>query len=422
MYKGESKGQVREKLTERRERQQVPKEVVVDAGDPQLQDSQACCSSSSEELILRFFKSSSSSSATSPPVSPISSPLSRHAWKRHEPMPSPPSAAASSSPNDTTTSASAGTPCNSPLGEMRHHHPQRSALLRQSEPNPPKPSPLDNDDDAVKLSNSSHHHHNNNNKNSLFPEPLAARARSKSPNRQPQPPPPSTAPPDSGVSPRPPPPPITPRPRTTKTIYSKLPKGKVFGVPLSTLTTDPGSGVPLIVRDLVEALSCHLWTEGLFRIPGTSTTVDELRGALDRQHEHEEDILGNIRDPHDLSSLLKLFLRELPDPLFTFELFLPLINTQSNPDLESRAECLQILLESLEKPHYNVVRFLCRFLRKVSEHKAHNKMTVENLAMVFAPNVIRPKNEVASTIQFDYKQARLTLEDIITNSRVIFPL
>lgn len=207
----------------------------------------------------------------------------------------------------------------------------------------------------------------------------------------------------------------------TQTIYSKLPKGKVFGVPLSTLTTDPSSGVPLIVHDLVEALSCHLWTEGLFRIPGTSKTVDDLRMALDRQHEHEgEDLIGNVKDPHDLSSLLKLFLRELPDPLFTFELFLPLINTQSNPDLESRAECIQILLESLEKAHYNVVRFLCKFLKKVSEHKNQNKMSVENLAMVFAPNVIRPKNEVASTIQIDYKQARETLVDIITNARLIF--
>lgn len=261
MYKGESKSQVKEKLTERKRRHQVPKEVVVDASDPQLHDSEGCCSSSSEELILRFFKSSS----TSPPVSPITSPLSRHAWKRHDPM--PPSAAASSSPTDAMTAS--GTPCNSPLGEMRHHHPQR-VLLRQSEPNPPKPSPLDNDDTANHNNNNNHHHHhhqqniisnsgNNKNSNSLFPEPFVARAtqRSKSPNRQPPPPTASSSSSDSGVSPRPPPPPITPRPRTTKTIYSKLPQGKVFGVPLSTLTTDPGSGVPLIVRDLVEALSCY---------------------------------------------------------------------------------------------------------------------------------------------------------------------
>jgi len=61
-------------------------------------------------------------------------------------------------------------------------------------------------------------------------------------------------------------------------------------------------------------------------------------------------------------------------------------------------------------------------LKKVAEHKEHNKMSVDNLAMVFAPNVIRPKNEVASTIQIDYKQARETLVDIIVNSKIIFPV
>lgn len=169
---------------------------------------------------------------------------------------------------------------------------------------------------------------------------------------------------------------------------------------------------------MIEALNHFVRVEGLFRIPGGSKHVDDLKEKFDKGE--GVDLDPDEVDPHELASLLKQFLRELPEPLFAYDLYYPLINTQSNRDDESRLECMKILLESLPKENLKVAGHVCRFLRRVADNAEFNRMNAENLAMVFAPNVLRPKTEVASTIHVEYKEARNTFEDMVRNAGRLF--
>ncbi|XP_043530311.1 protein FAM13A-like isoform X2 [Chiloscyllium plagiosum] len=161
--------------------------------------------------------------------------------------------------------------------------------------------------------------------------------------------------------------------------------GKVFGVSLRDLqqrgqTID---GVPLVVQHMVEYLQEHgLEQEGLFRVNGNVRVVERLRQRYDSGAKPD---LVQEADVYSVASLLKLFLRELPDSLIVSRLhskFMQLYQGR-NGDQEE----LQWLLRQLPDVNYFVLKFLCHFLTQVAAHQKTNRMTIYNLATVFGPNV-----------------------------------
>uniref|UniRef100_A0A669QF79 Family with sequence similarity 13 member A n=1 Tax=Phasianus colchicus TaxID=9054 RepID=A0A669QF79_PHACC len=162
---------------------------------------------------------------------------------------------------------------------------------------------------------------------------------------------------------------------------------KVFGVSLLELQQHGLSknGIPIVVWNIVEYLTQHGMTqEGLFRVNGSMKTVEQLRLQYERGEEVE---LVKDGDVYSAASLLKLFLRELPDGIITSALQSKLIQLYQDGRNEVQKERnLRELLKELPDAHYCLLKYLCQFLIKVAEHHVENRMNLCNLATVFGPN------------------------------------
>uniref|UniRef100_A0A4W5JRQ5 Rho-GAP domain-containing protein n=1 Tax=Hucho hucho TaxID=62062 RepID=A0A4W5JRQ5_9TELE len=165
---------------------------------------------------------------------------------------------------------------------------------------------------------------------------------------------------------------------------------KVFGVPLESLPLCyiPQCGLlPCFLVDACEHLLEHAGTDGLFRKSGSVVRLRTLRAKLD----HGEACLSTAL-PCDVASLLKLFCRELPDPLFPSDLTSALLKAQLLPTLEERALATQLLSCLLPDRNSAFLSYFFHFLSKVSHRSAENRMTNSNLAVIFAPSLLPPSH------------------------------
>ncbi|XP_014009837.1 rho GTPase-activating protein 22 isoform X1 [Salmo salar] len=151
--------------------------------------------------------------------------------------------------------------------------------------------------------------------------------------------------------------------------------------------------VPLLVQQCVCFIHQHgLTEEGLFRMPGQTNHVRELQDAFNCG---EKPLFGSNTDVHTVASLLKLYLRELPEPVVPFNKYTEFLSTAQLLAKNQEEGILELgrQLKSLPQVNYNLLRYICRFLDEVQSHSIQNKMSVQNLATVFGPNIFRPKME-----------------------------
>ncbi|XP_050431991.1 rho GTPase-activating protein 1 isoform X3 [Adelges cooleyi] len=160
-----------------------------------------------------------------------------------------------------------------------------------------------------------------------------------------------------------------------------------FGVSLQFIkANNNGEIIPPLVRQCVEYLSQPdaLETEGLFR---RSTNITKVRDLQNRINLGEPVDFGN--DVHLAAVLLKLFLRELEEPLMTFDLFDEITQFQTLLRDERPKKVKVLMLEKLPLDNYYLLKYLIQFLSKVMDRCDLNKMTSSNLAVVFGPNLVR---------------------------------
>ncbi|XP_034777537.2 protein FAM13A-like isoform X1 [Acipenser ruthenus] len=163
---------------------------------------------------------------------------------------------------------------------------------------------------------------------------------------------------------------------------------KAFGISLLDLQQQGliHDGIPSLVKSMVEYLMEHgLQQEGLFRVNGNVKVVDQLR----QRYESGEDVdLVQDGDVCSVASLLKLFLRELPDGVITSAAQPAVIRLyQAHSDDAQLKKDLKDLLRQLPDIHYCLLKYLCQFLTQVEKQHKDNRMTVFNLATVFGPNI-----------------------------------
>ncbi|KAM9314850.1 LOW QUALITY PROTEIN: protein FAM13A [Pholidichthys leucotaenia] len=174
------------------------------------------------------------------------------------------------------------------------------------------------------------------------------------------------------------------KPRTVAAKQTKL-----FGASLSELKEQGlvEEGVPLVVRKMVEHLGKHaLHQEGLFRVNGNVCAMKTLKERLERGE--DVDLLSES-DLYTVASLLKQYLRELPDGLVEFKVQQALIrHYQEKGDDGSWSDMRELLLH-LPDVHYSLLRYLCHFLTLVENNHKDNRMTAFNLATVLGPSVFR---------------------------------
>ncbi|KAK2823048.1 hypothetical protein Q7C36_019648 [Tachysurus vachellii] len=145
--------------------------------------------------------------------------------------------------------------------------------------------------------------------------------------------------------------------------------------------------VPLFLVEACEYLSQHIHTEGIFRKTGSLCRIRALRSDLEKGKRIFLPPHDALLQPCDVASVLKQFLRELPEPLIAGELQVALCHAQT---LETGAsERATLLLTSLLPPvHIHTLRYFCSFLRRVAHRCDENRMEVSNLALVMAPNLL----------------------------------
>uniref|UniRef100_A0A336KVQ1 CSON001076 protein n=1 Tax=Culicoides sonorensis TaxID=179676 RepID=A0A336KVQ1_CULSO len=177
---------------------------------------------------------------------------------------------------------------------------------------------------------------------------------------------------------------------------SQLPKTTQFGVTLKFINDNSPclNYIPPVVRMCVDHLSVSdvIDTEGIFRRSGNKNRINELKEIINTGKE----VQLCDENTHDVSSLLKTFLRELQEPLLTFELYDEIIEFLNWPKDERSRNVKLILREKLPVENYELFKYLVEFLVKVMDRKDFNKMTSSNLAIVFAPNLIYAKNNQMS--------------------------
>ncbi|XP_016368801.1 rho GTPase-activating protein 27 isoform X1 [Sinocyclocheilus rhinocerous] len=182
------------------------------------------------------------------------------------------------------------------------------------------------------------------------------------------------------------------------TLQSVKDKGyireNVFGCHLHNLCTQEKTRVPSFVEKCIRAVEKRgLEIDGLYRVSGNLAVIQKLRFKAD----HEDlDLEEGNWDIHVITGALKLFFRELQEPLFPYSLFNDFINGIKIPDYYSKIAHMRNLVRSLPPPNRNTMEALFSHLRKVIQHGDENRMSVQNVAIVFGPTLLKPEVETAN--------------------------
>ncbi|XP_029686315.1 rho GTPase-activating protein 12 isoform X16 [Takifugu rubripes] len=170
-------------------------------------------------------------------------------------------------------------------------------------------------------------------------------------------------------------------------------KDQVFGCSLSDLCHRESATVPAFVKMCIDHVenSC-LCVDGLYRVSGNLAVIQKLRYAVD----HDEKVNlqdGKWEDIHVTTGALKMYFRELPEPLFTYALFHDFVSAIKITDYKHRVQAIKDLVKQLPRPNHDTMQALFKHLRKVIDHGEENRMTTQSVAIVFGPTLLRPETE-----------------------------
>ncbi|XP_070975711.1 rho GTPase-activating protein 17a isoform X9 [Oncorhynchus clarkii lewisi] len=130
--------------------------------------------------------------------------------------------------------------------------------------------------------------------------------------------------------------------------------------------------------------------EGLFRIAAGASKLKKLKAALDCSTSQLEEFYS---DPHAVAGALKSYLRELPEPLMSFQLYDEWIQASNVSEPDKRLQALWVVCDQLPKNNKANLRYLVKFLSKLAQDSEVNKMTPSNIAIVLGPNMLWAKTE-----------------------------
>ncbi|SCV74859.1 BQ2448_7888 [Microbotryum intermedium] len=196
-----------------------------------------------------------------------------------------------------------------------------------------------------------------------------------------------------------------------------------FGIDLGEQMARDGVEVPRVLEKCCEAIELHgLDSMGLYRLSGMTSRVQRLKLALDRDVEGT-DLLSdeNLQDINDIAAVMKLWFRELPEPLLTWELYHGFVEAAKIENDRLRHIRLHERVNELPDPNYATLKFLMGHLDKVRQHEASNQMGCSNIAIVFGPNLLgAPPNEGGGSALADMSWQCKCVETILQHYVEIF--
>ncbi|XP_072757096.1 SLIT-ROBO Rho GTPase-activating protein 1 isoform X2 [Anoplolepis gracilipes] len=194
---------------------------------------------------------------------------------------------------------------------------------------------------------------------------------------------------------------------------------KLFGGSLEEYLESTNQEIPLIMKSCIRVINLYgLHHQGIFRVSGSQVEINNFREWFERG----EDPLADVTDASDINSVagvLKLYLRELREPLFPiiyFEHLMELAQLESKQDFVNK---MKEMIASLPRPVVIVMRYLFAFLNHLSEFSDENMMDPYNLAICFGPTLV-PVPEDKDQVQYQ-NQVNELIKNIITFCEEIFP-
>nr|XP_046167203.1 rho GTPase-activating protein 9 isoform X4 [Oncorhynchus gorbuscha] len=187
-------------------------------------------------------------------------------------------------------------------------------------------------------------------------------------------------------------------------------KDQVFGCHLEMLCEREKNNVPRFVRLCTEAVERRgLETDGIYRVSGNLAVIQKLRFLVN----HERAVTTDGRymfpaelvqerlnleqseweDIHVITGALKLFFRELPEPLVPYGFFTDILETVKMSDYLDKVDRLKCLVLSMPPPNQDTMRFMFSHLKRVMEHSDSNRMSTQNIGIVFGPTLMRPERD-----------------------------
>uniref|UniRef100_A0A8C5NB10 Rho GTPase-activating protein 29 n=1 Tax=Gouania willdenowi TaxID=441366 RepID=A0A8C5NB10_GOUWI len=222
----------------------------------------------------------------------------------------------------------------------------------------------------------------------------------------------------------------------------------LFGIEFTQAAKNSADGIPFIIRKCTSEIENRaLNIKGIYRVNGAKSRVEKLCQVFENGKDLVE--LSDLY-PHDISNVLKLYLRQLPEPLIMFRYYNDFIGlakesqriiveelealrinpssstvrpTQVSVELNRALFKIKDLLRHLPSTHYKTLQFLMEHLHRVSERSDENKMTASNLGIIFGPTLVKPRPtdaEVSLSSLVDYPYQALIVELLIRHYEMVF--
>uniref|UniRef100_A0A8K9VE65 Rho GTPase-activating protein 29 n=1 Tax=Oncorhynchus mykiss TaxID=8022 RepID=A0A8K9VE65_ONCMY len=202
---------------------------------------------------------------------------------------------------------------------------------------------------------------------------------------------------------------------------------QLFGIDFTQAAKNSPEGIPFIIRKCTSEIENRaLNLKGIYRVNGAKSRVEKLCQAFENGKDLVE--LSDL-SPHDIANVLKLYLRQLPEPLILYRYyndFIGLAKESQRVIIEEKAVArpsiklnrvifkIRDLLRQLPPAHYRTLCFLMAHLHRVTEQAEENKMTASNLGIIFGPTLVKPRQtdaevSLSSLVDYPYQVQRSTL-------------
>ncbi|NWS68779.1 RHG31 protein, partial [Crotophaga sulcirostris] len=164
-----------------------------------------------------------------------------------------------------------------------------------------------------------------------------------------------------------------------------------FGCDLTEYLESSGQDVPYVLKSCAEFIETHGIVDGIYRLSGVTSNIQKLRQEFvsDQCPDLTREVY--LQDIHCVGSLCKLYFRELPNPLLTYELYKKFTEAVSRFPKDEQLARIQNVIQELPPSHYRTLEYLIKHLTHLASFSNMTNMHTRNLALVWAPNLLRSK-------------------------------
>ncbi|TRZ03264.1 hypothetical protein DNTS_006702 [Danionella cerebrum] len=215
------------------------------------------------------------------------------------------------------------------------------------------------------------------------------------------------------------------RPTKQKLKQRGILRERVFGCDLGEHLLNSGHDVPQVLKSCTEFIEKHGVVDGMYRLSGIASNIQKLRHEFDSEQIPDLTKDVYIQDIHCVGSLCKLYFRELPNPLLTYQLYEKFSEAVSAATDEERLIKIHDVIQQLPPPHYRTLEFLMRHLSHLATFSYVTNMHTKNLAIVWAPNLLRSKQIESACFSgtaafMEVRIQSVVVEFILNNVDVLF--